>query len=355
MLNTFDEVADLYARVKPLRGKHKPDDVRPIGKRSRKTERVVKIDDNTYLLTDSHWGDPVFTWWGTCDGAPRTVSREEQIMLAPIVWRRHPDGSETVTVRNASGVWGQHNGRYDFLWCHLPRGLTFCMKRNGEHYISRGGVASVRYSYQAKNADLYGNKHYLSLSKTLPRYVVEDVKRRVAENPNNYYSTYLKWMTTEDDGAALTFKRLDDRGSWEFIGGGRPRIVELPRVKKDEKAAYKDKIAAFVNYCFVMRPLMEISYNQQHKMNEAVKEWQEQTGRKWAYWRNMTSSIPADIAREALDPEHPLYLPFAYNLMMAHLQRMPETKEQLAHVRAGVNRWLNKVLGFTTKVIEERE
>lgn len=352
-LNTFDEVAAHYAAVKPLRGnKHRGDDLRPIGKRHRKWERIVKMDENTYLLADAHYGDPIFTYWEPENGVQKVITREEQTNLAPIVWRRHPDGTETVTARNATGGWGQHNARYSFLQDFLPRGLLFCMNRSGDHYVAR--ALHPNRGYYAPDSASYSDKHYLSISTTVPSYILKDLKQAAVLHPNGYQQKYLKWMTDVDDGAALTFKRESGR-IWSFVGGGRPRTVELPRVKVDEKASYKGKIAAFINYCFIMRPMMEMGWQQREKLTAEVGEWQVATKVKWELWGGMTRYIPAEIAREMLDPEHPMYLHFAYSLMYERMNRLPETDKDLANMKAGMNRWLNKTLGFVTTVVEERK
>jgi len=352
-LNTFDEVAAHYAAVKPLRGsKHRGDDLRPIGKRSRKWERVVKMDENTYLLTDAHYGDPIFTYWEPENGVQKVITREEQTNLAPIVWRRHPDGSETVTARNATGGWGQHNARYSFLQDFLPRGLLFCMNRSGDHYVAR--ALHPNRGHYAPDSASYDNKHYLSISTTVPSYILEDLKQLTAINPNGYQLKYMKWMTDVDDGAAVTFKRKSGC-IWSFVAGGRPRTVELPRVMADVKAPYKEKIAAFINYCFIMRPMMQISWQQQTTLNTEVEAWQATESRSWPIWGGMARHIPNETARAMLDPEHPMYLHFAYALMYDRMSRLPQNDKDLANMKAGMNRWINKTLGFVTTVVEERK
>jgi len=80
-LNTFDQVAAHYAAVKPMRGKHKDDNVRPIGKRSRAWERIVKMDEDTYLLTDPHYGDPVFSFWGCSTSRKLLLAKSRSTLL----------------------------------------------------------------------------------------------------------------------------------------------------------------------------------------------------------------------------------------------------------------------------------
>ena len=53
-LNTFAEVKAMYDGVKPVVSKNhtREQDIRPVGARSRKHERIMKINDNKYLIND---------------------------------------------------------------------------------------------------------------------------------------------------------------------------------------------------------------------------------------------------------------------------------------------------------------
>ena len=61
--NTFAEVAKLYNTVKPVVSKNhsKEDDLRPVGVRSRKWERIIKVNDQKYILNDGEC-DPIGFW-----------------------------------------------------------------------------------------------------------------------------------------------------------------------------------------------------------------------------------------------------------------------------------------------------
>ena len=53
-LNTFSDVEKLYNITKPLVSKNfsKSQDVRPVWSRTRKWERIIKINKNEYLIND---------------------------------------------------------------------------------------------------------------------------------------------------------------------------------------------------------------------------------------------------------------------------------------------------------------
>ena len=64
---SFDDVVYNYENIKPMGGStNKGKDIRPIGDRKRKYERIVKISNNCYALSDGfHFGDAHFNWgWG---------------------------------------------------------------------------------------------------------------------------------------------------------------------------------------------------------------------------------------------------------------------------------------------------
>ena len=56
-LNTFAEVKEMYNSVKPVVSKNHTveQDIRPVGARHRKWERIMKINDNKYIINDGTW------------------------------------------------------------------------------------------------------------------------------------------------------------------------------------------------------------------------------------------------------------------------------------------------------------
>ena len=130
-LSTFDEVAERYHNTKPMRGKNKGKDVRPIADRARDHERIKKISDNCYLLMNGGHYDDVFGYYYSRTANDPTQA--EMVALAPICWKRHSDGTETIKIRNGIGT-GAHMGHYSFLDRMLPRTMGLCIE-NGKQYI----------------------------------------------------------------------------------------------------------------------------------------------------------------------------------------------------------------------------
>jgi hypothetical protein len=148
-INSFAEAAARYADTKPIRGNNM--DMRPLGKRSRKWERITKLDDDCYALLE--YGTGSDTDW---NGRPDGTTREEVRMLAPILWERHPEGTETVRIRNE--VYRHSQGRYSFLQRAMPIGLGW-LNKNGQHYIC----------YKTPHSDEHFMQ-YLPHSKTIPAH-----------------------------------------------------------------------------------------------------------------------------------------------------------------------------------------
>ena len=322
-LNTFDKVVACYESIKPIRGKLAPHNVRPLGDRARRWERIKKINNNCYLLMDGYYsGDDVFSTWysGGNTGKP---TEAEMINLAPIVWRRHRDGTTTIKVRNGTGQ-GAHNGRYSFLDRHLPNSMRFII-RNGKHFVS-----------------LYGAEYYLAKSKTTAKCALPKSEHK------NRWNSYL---TARDDGVALTFRVDDDKIS--FVDGGKPLPVPPKvRVDKEAKAKMKDAIAEFREWAFTMYPLLPVKDREyRERMRNEVHEVLDIRGWPW----NMLDLFDAKVAKQIIrDPDHTLRVHFMYSLMGQTDYHLSNTYDSdAAHakaVKAQFNSRINKACGFNKKV-----
>ena len=50
----FEHAERTYANTTPIRGQKKAQDIRPLGKRYKQWERIVKIDDDIYEIGRAH-------------------------------------------------------------------------------------------------------------------------------------------------------------------------------------------------------------------------------------------------------------------------------------------------------------
>ena len=337
----FDEVVSHYNNITPLRGStNAGKDIRPIGDRERKWERVVKISRNCYALSDGyHMGDEHFSAWMRYDITPPTLTDMEK--YAPIVWRKKHDGTEEVTLRNGYGE-GQHNSRYNFLWRHTPHGLKFRM-HNGKHFIWN-----------------HGTEHYLAKTRTARRPVYAGIKKAAANKPPNHWSKYrAKWVRAYDDNSAVTFRK-NENGGWDHVEGtGKDKSCQNPTVNKVVKAKYKDDIKKFFEWGMVMSPLLPLE-----DMGYATKHGH------WLYTHfkpddhlgyGIPAPKPTDLRKVVSDENHPmrlaLWVTFAAHCTdkdwghddRDYYVKTIETKEDLQRVRSRYNTWVNITLGFMTK------
>lgn len=334
---TFDDVASWYERITPLRGANNVGkDIRPIGDRKRKFERIVKVSDNCYALSDGwHYGDDVFKAWYR--NAEYTPTPKDMAFYAPIVWHKHKDGTETVTMRNGSGP-HTHCMRYAFLYRHSPRGLYF-RNRNGKHFIEAAGKT-----------------YYLAKGATVPKPLWEDVQREMAVAKVNGRKApqWMGWQRAKNDNASLTFKLVEDR--WQHVDGGRD--VPTPpkkRVNKELKAKLKPHIEAFRDWVLAVGPMLPMgdwSYDRQ--LRDAAVEWAKETGNKIRDTWSLSSMLDATLSRKIItDPEHPLRMQLAFvALTQAELLRVCRDQADVVEVKAAFNFWVNKQLGLVKEVKE---
>ena len=88
--NSFDQVVTEYNTTHPIRGARKAWDLRPMGKRERWWERIIKIDDNTYALSDGNSAYSTRSREATEENLAGI--RREAMLVAPIMWFRKADG-----------------------------------------------------------------------------------------------------------------------------------------------------------------------------------------------------------------------------------------------------------------------
>ncbi len=314
---TFAEVESIYNNTKPMRGRNAGKDVRPIGDRARDHERVKKISANCYLLMNGGYYDDVFQWY-YFRGKPAIPTQAETVALAPICWKRHSDGTETVTIRNGIGN-GAHMSHYSFLDRMLPRGMGFFIQ-NGKQYIRVDA----------------GEALYLPKCMYVPRCVYE---------ANATRNGFTSWMRATDDGSALTFLREDHGNKFTLVGDEKD-APKPPRtlVNKKQKAKYKDAMASYLTWISAMAPMLQVDdWGYRSEMKRQVREV---TG--GGYWNPMTPEIMRQVITKQ---NHPLRLAMAVDFVSSYgTIRNIQSDNDVKVVRAEYNRWINKQCGFTKTV-----
>ena len=353
--SSFDEVVAHYENIKPMGGSsNNGKDIRPIGDRKRKYERIVKISDNCYALSDGfHFGDAHFNWgWGYTASAEYVPTLKDMEKYAPIIWRKKRDGTEQVTIRNGYGDHA-HTGRYAFINRHTPKGLGFRVD-SGKQYVTK---TMGRYPHPQ-----HDERYYLAKTRTAPRVIYDHIKD--SQNASWYQENAKKWVMLHDDNSALVFSKTEseDRFSgvdWVHVKGTGRALPKAPRVNIEVKAKYKDSIKKFFEWGMTMSPLMPLEDNEYlYKHNQdLVEAYGLERGN---VWRKVDGMRGREIVRSE---RHPARLAFwiefakqcyapdeqSWSWNSTPLLTKIKTKEDIAHVRACFNRFINTELGFITK------
>lgn len=357
-LDTFAEVEAWYNKTKPLVSKHhtKEQDVRPIGQRSRKYERIIKINDNCYVFSHGGYHDPVFCWGYSAEVEKMPLTKADIVRCAPIVWKRAKDGTETITIRNGQGP-HQHNSRYSFLKRALPRGMWFSIAgHTGTHFI------------QTKT-----DEFFLPKTRTVPPYVYEAYKGRAGHVSNSYAHRLLKAATTKADGLHMTFERKEK--DWVLVSKRHVETVKRLRVNKDTKKPFKQHIYKLWQWSMTMYPMMRTQLNWQFRgdMNREINAWCKDNGVSqlrvdaWGPMfesKNSGKEMPALVRKILADEDHALRYHLGVAAMFAIHDAMPisgswgmkaTAEEALVLSRRAYNKWINKVAGFSAVIKESKE
>ena len=304
-VDTFDEVAKHYAETRPIVScvHPKKDDIRPLGKRWRKWERISCVSDREYILYDML---PCTTEWGT-----------PYLARPPITWKRKGT-REQVTVRGAVRNGGD-TSRYNFLRAWLPIGLKFGnWTRLGSHYIDTGA-----------------NRYYL------PR----------PENANDDYS-----LTFERDQhwEIALHRKVRCMDIWNLVS----REYKKPRVQvnKKKKAAAKEHIASFYEWLCVTGPMLPVgNWDYNSKLRNEVRDYVTNLATDNLLKSKVLKPVPYNGAGRIIPPKlaleimknynHPLRIHLACNFLTDQYDYQDVKK-----FRSSFNRWVNKTLGFNQSI-----
>jgi hypothetical protein len=300
--NKFDEVVSWYERTKPLVSNNhtKEHDVRPIGERRRKWERIKRIDENTYALLDGNYGNTIW-------GLPNDVTVAYENTMAPITWMRREDG-DFIRIRNHAKN-GRSVTRYNFLFQHLPNALRFQYNQNGKHWIRHNGEDIV-----------------------LPKC--------------NVKFDHAKKQLTTDDNMFLMFRANED-GTFTRVGD--KLSVEVKRVDKERKKEWRERINAFYLYCATVGPMLDKSWWAQQVYHQQVMEWMraQHGGNIAGWWIRNAASLPAPLMRDVVgNDEHDLRVAVAAMVVKHITQAHPCPEEAVRRTKSAYNRLMNQTLGF---------
>ena len=252
----FNAVAETYEHIKPVNERHwrkgKSRDIRPLGNRNNKFDKIRKVDSDTYVFLDGGYGDPITFFGHEGDGENKYKSYEdysqqelnEMVEFAPIVWRRHaPDllrsyATETITIRNHSSDYNAA-WRLKFLRTYLPYSLTVPPVQHGKEYVKRVGVACKGV--------------YLAKSKAIPELWQKQNMGNKEHYPykDNSAITFERALTTKRLGRSKTLGEMKAfilGNQWVWISGGEDDYRSRVRVDKEVKKKYADAIEDYWQY-----------------------------------------------------------------------------------------------------------
>ena len=308
--NTFNSVVAWYEQTKPIVSKNHTaaDNIRPIGQRNRKWERIRKVDEETYLLLDGYYGSTLFNNNGRGD------AQYEQDM-APVMWKREADG-DYIYIRN-----GTKNSvpfsRFKFLQWHLPMNMRFDYNQQGKHWVR----AETPTGYED-----------FPLPKT------------------DYRWDYQLKQATKDDGKRLKF-RVNEDGTFTRVGDAFK--VEVTTVDKELKKQWKARIDAFYTQAAALAPMIDTTWSGRHEYRQVITDWCKENGFDAPSYGGI-NQLPSALVRQIVEREdHPLRVPLMA-LVIDDIggKRVIESKDDLMKIRSAYNRLMNKALGmYETKEV----
>ena len=369
-LNCFEQVEGCYNNTKPIISKNQTlqHDIRPIGDRGRKHERIAKVSDTCYMLLNGELGDNATWYYKYEDNHQLHPIQDVSVTLtfAPVVWTRH-DGYDTIRIRNGSGHYA-HNSRYSFLSRCLPSDM---------HAIIGDGKQYVVYE---------GVRYLLPKSMWFP---------------NNHYNVSRDRILKKDDEHYLVFRRdhADNLSDTKFKLTGNKFTWHAKRYGVDvaTKNKYKSQINELWDYMCTVAPMFNNIFGgrdrsfadghtfyqeqwetRQHKWQakrEALNEGREEVQNyvenvlnipqeRVHYMRDSQiyqdspwkhAHFPVPLIEDILaDDQHPMRL----NLVRDIINDMEDIvdcqdKQEAAKIRSQYNRWVNKHMGFTKLVADE--
>ena len=305
-LKTFDEVVERYNAVVPLVSKHHTlsQDIRPIGYRRRKWERIVKISDTCYGLSDGYYSDM---------HGGHGFSEEFMHGMMPIMWEKRADG-EYLRIRGMSQGHTTH-GRLSFLQVHLPP-LMSAVAEHGKLYITYDG-----------------NKFYLP--KTI------------------YGWDYQSNKASEDDGMFLLFKRVGDN-KFERVNS---LMATSTHIDIELKKRLKPHIQYFFDWACSIRHLFKVDFVVKNEYIGHIIDWADENKVQRQSYINSISSPntfdPMALRQMVIDLDHPMRTAFAVNMLCEvglftwdGTPKELKAEDDIKKIKASYNRWITKVLNL---------
>jgi hypothetical protein len=331
-IESFDMAAREYESIRPVVSKYHPkeQDVRPLGNRAAKHNRIIKVSDHCYALVDQ--GNKDDTLWQ--DGKPTPAS---VVDWAPIVWTRELVNTSSVIEKNrwadfiqVRGVrWGHDMQRLRFMREYLPHVLSDI----GSGYVWFDGKWTA-VPWQPPAGKLYNGEsdNFLRFKRTGYGYaVLENVGRTfVHPKAHNRIDKELK---------AKIKPHMDS--FYEWICAMAPLLPQPPRwggthSNTDEyRQDYHNRVQKYREY----------RTNNSNKLLKA--------GLVRSAWNAKKSFIPKKVIEAIVTENTELRLALASLFLEDSELQSCKTKEDFKYARTQYNRWINKVCGLVKTTYDE--
>ena len=361
-LNCFEQVEGCYNNTKPIISKNQTlqHDIRPIGDRGRKHERIAKVSDTCYMLLNGELGDNATWYYKYEDNHQLHPIQDVSVTLtfAPVVWTRH-DGYDTIRIRNGSGHYA-HNSRYSFLSRCLPSDMHAIIG-DGKQYVVYEGVRYLLPKSMWFPNNLRGYQQALSqhLTKDDEHYLVfridhGDTKFKLTGNKFTWHAKRYGVDVATKNKYKSQINELWDymctvAPMFNNIFGGRDRsgsnyyYADQSDRYRQRREALNEGREEVQNY---VENVLNIPQERVHYMRDS-QIYQDSP------WKHTYFPVPL-IEQILADDQHPMRL----NLVRDIINDMEDIvdcqdKQEASKIRSQYNRWFNKHMGFTKLVADE--
>ena len=317
-LDTFNAVETHYNNTKPVVSKRhtKEDDIRPLGRRTRKHERIEKRSDTEYVFHD---------YWLHVGLPPDKKTAHEK--RPPITWQkliRKGEETEVVTVRGATA--DHDTTRHNFLRNYLPWGLVWDVRSSGRHSVII--LLTVHGRQQG--------------SPTTSHHMPHSIRFKVPLDDTDYL---LRFTRT----SAITSR-------WQCTTPEWP--ITRSHVNKDRKAALREHNDKFWGWMCSVGSMLHTNWDHLQNLEQEVKEYVKENdiiSRKaglsspmsYSYWPRFPQTLALEIVK---DYNHPLRIHLATSFLAHNDIKSLTGKEDNSRFRSAYNQWFNKQLGIMEEV-----
>jgi len=332
--SNLNDVIYWYNNTRPMVSKNHTleDDIRPVGDRKRKWERIVKLTANKYALSDG----TAWHWYGNGNYDDRLVAH-----FAPITWWRDRKGTEFVRVRNSPDC---HSVSFcNFMRYYLPEGMRL------------------------DSTTLY----------------VHGIPYHLPKPPHAH--NFLSYRQYDGTVKPPEYKRLDDKylvfrkeegGGYTLVSKKFKKDVKRSKIDKRAKAKHKDVILELRTYIETMSGMFTKPPSHNRSWNDPVYREESEVyhavlsdaykcvidhGKAHGvledskYFNRDALMLKPDLAKLCLsDPEHEVYYRYAYLTWVRTEGNSIADSDAFKRWRNRFNNHMNKALGlvqtYTTKV-----